>query len=99
MNISKINPTSFKGYLTISDKNDSHCFNTETISRIAEIKDMKETRIYGKEFDGRSDYYYLAIPYKVFSPNKVMAAYSAACQTRNGEIMLVNKKGLCETRV
>lgn len=97
MNIPKISSIPFKGFLTIQDSNNWYRFDTDNIHDIIDRSDSKETRIYSTEDSYRDKYKYLSIPYDVIPPDKIINAYTAACQNSKINVRLTNRNGQCET--
>ncbi len=95
MNIKKINAASFKGFLTIIDKDSSHKYNTENIAHISRDSDGSGVSIYGLEND-LVPYRRLFIPNNVISPNTVIAAYRAAAQSQTAEVIIESNSGNCK---
>ncbi len=87
MNVSKINSMSFKGYLTIQNKDEVHTFNTNNIKSVTNDKKLGGTVIEGKE-DTSGVNSKLLIPYAFLSPRIVISAYNSACQSKKAEIVL-----------
>lgn len=96
MNISKINSASFSGSLRIEDRDNTYLMDTYNITGIEDDMNKKETHIYNHYNFGPR---YLAIPYSVIPPSKIIAAYTAASMAEpskeNNNIYLKNKKGKC----
>lgn len=94
MSISKLNSPAFKGtllfYNPYAEKtryNKRTEFDTDNITEIVDLPDEKMIRIKGKE-NNAGVVLNCTIPYKVVPPEKVMAAYTAACQRPNTKITL-----------
>ena len=96
MNISKINSTAFKGYLTIYTKKmgkaDNYVtFDTNKIESVKDEQNWKRTEIVGRT-GKKGSLVSVTIPYRDVSPEKIMAAYTAACQSDNVHISINHKK-------
>ena len=94
MNISKVNSTSFKGYLTIQYKNEFYKFNTKNIKSVTNSHKDKGVIIEGRgvvcdgDFEPIPTNMKLLLNYSTFSPNTVIAAYKAAKQSDKAEIII-----------
>lgn len=95
MSISKINSASFKGYLTIIDKDSIHKFSTGNIAHVSKDKEENGVSIYGVEND-LVPYRRLFIPNNVIPSNTVIAAYNAALQSPSTEFVVKSKSGNCK---
>ena len=98
MSISKINSTSFKGYLTIQYGNEIYKFNTKNIKSINDSRKDKGVIIEGRGIVEDGDFtpvptnMKLLIPHSTLSPNTVIAAYKAAKQSNNAEVIIKSQK-------
>ena len=98
MNISKINLTSFKGYLEIQHKNGSNFFDAKTLDKVVVNGKRRGTFIAGEDVNG--NYTRMHIPYYAMSPDKVLAAYKAACNMSDNAVLSlkINDKCLVKSR-
>ena len=97
MTISKINSTSFKGFLTISDGKNNYRYNTNDITGIVDNSQKRTVTIYGMETDtfgySTNKQQNINISYNAISPYDVMSGYAAASSAKNDiDIVIIGNK-------